>query len=123
AGPGHGPADPAGESGRSRGARPLTDDADVRGDGPQRKTALGGRRGGGAARAGKRPEGFLHYRPGPCDVDLVRALAGRGLGEHALGVLPQAVLLELVLELDAEPAREDGEVMLDGDGALRLEHA
>jgi hypothetical protein len=56
-------------------------------------------------------------------VHVVGALAGRGFGEDAIRLLPEAVLLELVLELDAEPAAEDREVVVDGEGALRLEDA
>jgi hypothetical protein len=76
-----------------------------------------------AASGRKRPECFHHHRAGARGVYVVGALAGRGFGEDALRVLPEAVLLELVFETDAEPAAEDREVVLNGDGALGFEDA
>src|SRR5207237_4095257 len=56
-------------------------------------------------------------------VDAVGLHAGRGVLEDAVGIAPEAVLLELILELDAEAAREDREVVLDRDASLGLEAA
>src|SRR5882724_8497478 len=118
------PASEAAREGRrAPRAGPLADNPDVESGGHQRAAALRRRGIDGAASGRERPEGFPHHRPGPRRVHLIRALAGRGLGEDALRILPEAVLLELVLELDAEPAPEDGEIVVDGEGALRLEDA
>src|SRR5262249_54662393 len=54
-------------------------------------------------------------------IDVVRRLARRRLGEDSLRVLPEAELLVAVLELDPEAAREDREVVLDGDRAFGFE--
>jgi hypothetical protein len=52
---------------------------------------------------------------------MVRPLAGRHLRQHPTGVLPEAILLVAILEVDPETAREDGQVVLDSDRALRFE--
>jgi hypothetical protein len=52
---------------------------------------------------------------------VVRARARRRLGQDPLGVLPQAIGLGAILELDPEPPGEDGEVVLDRDRALGFE--
>src|SRR5438034_10929518 len=85
----------------------------------------------GALRGGLAIRGRLAaWRKDPSDqlaspgrIDVIGGLAGRHVLHRALGVLPQPVLLVAVRELDAESAREDGQVMLDGDGPLRLEAA
>src|SRR5262245_39542877 len=56
-------------------------------------------------------------------MDVVDGLARRRLGEDSLRVLPQTELLVAILEFDPEGAREDREVVLDGDRAFRLEAA
>src|SRR5262245_63003896 len=54
---------------------------------------------------------------------MVHGLAWGRLGEDPLRVLPETELLVAILELDPEGAREDREVVLDGDRAFRLEAA
>src|SRR5207253_5268574 len=56
-------------------------------------------------------------------IDAVGLHAGRRVFQHAVGIAPQPVLLELVLELDAERAGEYREVVLDRDASLGLEAA
>ena len=68
-------------------------------------------------------ERVLDQGSGACGVHVVGLLARRRLGQDALGILPQAVLLELVFELDAETAREHGEIVLDRNRPLGLEGA
>src|SRR5262249_13016017 len=43
--------------------------------------------------------------------------------EHSIGITPQPVLLELILEFDAERSREHRQVVLDRDPALGFESA
>lgn len=55
----------------------------------------------------ERPEVLYYDCAGLLNIDIVRALAGRSLGEHALRILPEPELLEPVLELYTEPAAEN----------------
>src|SRR5262249_32817178 len=82
---------------------------------------LGRRRVPGVRRGGIPAEGPLDELPRPRRIHVVRALTRRRVGQDAVGILPQAILLVAILELDPEPAREDAEVVLDRDRPLRLE--
>src|SRR5688572_5438787 len=84
-------------------------------------TSWSGRRGAALGRTAG--EGRLDECSGARGIDGVGLLAGCHVLEDAVGVGPQAVLLEGILELDAEAAREHRQVVLDRESALRLEAA
>src|SRR5207244_12831630 len=65
----------------------------------------------------------LDQGSGARGVHVVGLLARRRLRQDALGILPEAVLLELVFELDAQAAREHGQIVLDRNRPLSLEGA
>src|SRR5262245_44655817 len=68
---------------------------------------LGRRRVPGVRRGSIPAEGPLDELPRPRRIHVVRALTRRRVGQDAVGILPQAILLVAILELDPEPARED----------------
>src|SRR5262245_48844372 len=72
---------------------------------------------------GPPPERGHHQGARFSGIDAVGLQARRGVFEHALWITPQPVLLELILELDAERACEHREVVLDRDSAVGLEAA
>src|SRR5437667_10971676 len=68
-------------------------------------------------------ERVLDQGSGARGVHVVGLLARRRLRQDALGILPEAVLLKRVCELDAQAAREHGEIVLDRNRPLGLEGA
>src|SRR5919109_779996 len=93
---------------------------------PRICTVLGARRlggGRGGAGSGTRRERCGDEGARFLGVDAVGLHAGCDVVEDAVGIAPEPVLLELILELDAETPGEYREVVLDRDAAFGLEAA